>query len=77
MIVIYTQEKTYIKEDINQAQSILIDVYGKKLGEEAYITLANAPIGASYRKHGGPLIKVVDAQEASFIRKKETEAGMM
>lgn len=36
MIVIYTQDATYIKENADAAKDILCSVYGEKLGKEAY-----------------------------------------
>ena len=77
MIVIYTQDATYIKENADAAKDILCSVYGDKLGKEAYNAVNRARVGASYRKHGGPLVQVVDKKKADFIREKETTIGMM
>ncbi len=77
MIVIYTQERTYIRRDSNDARSIHLDVYGEKLGEEAYRTVNKARIGMAYRKNGGPLVRVVTKEKAAEIQEKETAIGMM
>ncbi len=77
MIVIYTQDKTYIKKDADAAKDILVSVYGDKLGVEAYTAVAGARNGASYRKNGGPLVQVVAKAKADWIREKETAIGMM
>ena len=77
MIVIYTQDKTYIRKDANSAKSLLISVYGDKLGEEAYNTMRTAREGASFRKNGGPLLRVVNQQQAAKIRDKETSIGLL
>ncbi len=44
---------------------------------EAYDTVKNAREGASYRKNGGPLVRVVSKEKAAEIREKETAIGMM
>ena len=77
MIVIYTQDKTIISKDADSARADLIDVYGEKLGAEAYAAVKNGRIGASYRKYGGPLVKVVSREDAELIQRKETAIGMM
>ena len=77
MIVIYTQDETFIRKDADSAKSELITVYGKKLGEEAYVAVKNGRIGASYRKNGGPLVRVIAEKQAGEIREKEIAAGMM
>ncbi len=77
MIVIYTQDKTYIKKDADAAKDILVSVYGDKLGAEAYAAMAGARTGVSYRKNGGPLVQVVEKEKADWIREKETVIGMM
>ena len=77
MVVIYTQDATYIRDDADAAKSVFVSVYGEKLGEEAYTAVKDARVGASYRKYGGPLIKVVTEEQAEEIRKKETYIGMM
>ena len=51
MIVIYTQNETYFRDDADTARSILTSVYGAKLGEQAYAAVKDAQIGASYRKY--------------------------
>lgn len=77
MIIIYTQEKTYIRNDADSAKDVLNTVYGEKLGMEAYAAVKDADNGTTYRKNGGPLIKVVTKEEAVKIREKETAIGMM
>ena len=49
---------------------MLFSVYGEKLGTEAYDTVKNAREGASYRKNGGPLVRVVSKEKAAEIREK-------
>lgn len=77
MIVIYTQDNTIIKNDADAARGDLINLYGEKLGMEAYVALKNGRIGASYRKYGGPLVKVLCREDAEKISIKETAIGMM
>lgn len=77
MIVIYTQDETYIRNDAEAAKSVLITVYGEKLGAEAYATVKGAREGTTYRKHGGPLVQVVSKEKAEEIREKEIAVGMM
>ena len=77
MIVIYTQDNTYIRNNADDAKSVLFSVYGEKLGGEAYAAVKDARTGTSYRKHGGPLVRVVTAEQAEEIREKEAAIGMM
>ena len=77
MIVIYTQDKTYIHEDADSAKKDMLSLYGEKLGLEAYRAVKDRPAGASYRKHGGPLITVVDREKAGWIKSKEAGIGML
>lgn len=77
MIVIYTQDETYIRSNVDEVKSILASVYGEKFGAEAYEAVKNGRDGASYRKNGGPLVQVVIDEKAEEIRKKETAIGMM
>jgi hypothetical protein len=77
MIVIYMQDKTFIRNDADTAKNVLLSIYGEKLGTEAYDTVKNAREGASYRKNGGPLVRVVSKEKAAEIREKETAIGMM
>ena len=77
MIVIYTQDNTIIRKDADSARKDLISVYGEKLGLEAYAVVKNGRIGASYRKYGGPLVRIISNIEANQIMEKETAAGMM
>ena len=77
MIIIYTQDETYIRNDADSAKEVLLTVYGEKLGSEAYAAVKDAGNGTTYRKNGGPLIRVVTMEEAVKIREKETAIGMM
>ena len=77
MIVIYTQDETFIRKDADAAKGILMSVYGEKLGMEAYNAVKNARDGKSYRKNGGPLVRVVSKEQAATIRDKETAIGLM
>lgn len=77
MIVIYTQDKTFIHKDADSAKASIIGLYGEKLGFEAYSAVNKKRTGTMYRKHGGPLIKVVSCEEAERIRMKETAIGMI
>ena len=77
MIIIFTQDETYIRNDADSAKGVLNTVYGEKLGMEAYATVKGAGNGTTYRKNGGPLIRVVTKEEAVKIREKETDIGMM
>ena len=45
MIVIYTQENTIIKNDADTAKGELINLYGEKLGVEAYVAVKGGKIG--------------------------------
>lgn len=71
MIVIYTQDNTIIRNDVDSAREDLIYLYGEKLGNEAYTVVKNGRIGTSYRKYGGPLVKVITKEEAEFVETKE------
>ncbi len=55
MIVIYTQDKTYIRNNAAAARNILLDIYGEKLGKEAYHAVNKARIGTASEKMGGRL----------------------
>lgn len=77
MIVIYTQDNTILRKDADSAREDFVNVYGEKLGAEAYAAVKNGRIGASFRKYGGPLVKVVSRKDAELIREKETAIGMM
>ena len=77
MIVIYTQDNTIIRDNADSARKDRVDLYGEKLGTEAYAAVKNGRIGAAYRQYGGPLVKVVSREDAARIREKETAAGMM
>ncbi len=59
MIVIYTQNETFIKNDAEEAKGILETVYGTKFGREAYEAVKDGRVGVIYRKNGGPLVQVV------------------
>lgn len=73
MIVIYTQDETYIRDDADAIKSVLAEVYGEKLGAEAYAAVKDAREGVVYRKHGGPLVQVVSKEKAEEIREKEQQ----
>ena len=73
MIVIYTQDNTIIRENADAAREDLISLYGEMLGAEAYEAVKKGRIGATYRKYGGPLVKVVDKTKAEYIRQKERQ----
>lgn len=76
MIVIYTQDNTIIRKDADAAREDIVNIYGEKLGAEAYAAVKNARIGAAYRKYGGPLVKVVSKKDAEAIREMEIKVGM-
>ena len=76
MIVIYTQDNTIIINDADAARGDLINLYGEKLGAEAYAAVKDAREGASYRKNGGPLVQVVSREKAEWIREKETAINL-
>lgn len=71
MIVIYSQDSTFIKKDADDAKQVLIDLYGENLGKEAYNRIYRAPVGTSFRKHGGPLVQVVTEEKARWIEERE------
>ena len=77
MIVIYTQDRTSIYEDIKAAETDIIGLYGAKFGTEACRILRDGRPGASFRRHGGPLIRIVSREEAEWVREKEKKAGML
>ena len=71
MIVIYTQDETYIRNDADAAREDLYYLYGEKLGAEAYAAVKSGRNGSAYRKYGGPLVRVVTKEEAEEIRIRE------
>ncbi|MBR6158471.1 MAG: hypothetical protein IKQ27_16075 [Lachnospiraceae bacterium] len=77
MIVVYTQDATYIKKDADAAKDVLLSVYGEKLGAEAYAAVKNGREGTTYRVHGGPRVEIVSKEKAEWIKEKETAIGMM
>ena len=77
IIVVYTQDRTYICQEGDDIRKTLISVYGEKLGNEAFHAVSKAPYGSMYRKDGGPLVQVVDNDMAEKIREKERSNGMM
>jgi len=77
MIIIYTQDKTYIHKDADSAKADLISAYGTKFGCEAYENVKKAREGTRYRKNGGPLVCVVGKKEADKISEKESMIGMI
>ena len=76
MIIMYTQDKTYIYDDVDLAKKDLLSVYGIKLGTEAYEKIKHAREGTRYRKNGGPLVCVVNKEKASEIAARESLIGM-
>lgn len=52
-------------------------LYGRKFGIEAYNAVMDGRTGTSYRKYGGPLIRVVTAEEAGKTAVLERRAGML
>lgn len=77
MIVIYTQDKTYIRNNAEDAKSVLFSAYGAKLGAEAFDTVRGSRIGTAYQKYGGPLVRVVTKEQAADIYEKEKSIGMI
>lgn len=77
MVVIYAQEGTYLRSDMLDALDVLDEVYGPKLAQDAYNKLKDAPVGFSFRKNGGALVKIVSKQQAEEIRQKERAIGML
>lgn len=77
MVAIFTGDATYIKSDIDEAFDTFVEVYGSKLADEAYNKLKNAPLGFSYRKNGGPLIKIISKEDANIIKDKERSLGRL
>lgn len=77
MIIIFDQNKTYIKNNLREASELIKTIYGEKLGLEAIKALNNECIGSSWRKNGGPLIQIVNKEKANWIREKETAIDMM
>lgn len=59
------------------AKNDLISLYGKKLGTEAHQAIKSERIGASFRKYGGPLIRVISEADAEIILEKERSVEMM
>ena len=77
MIVIYTQDETYIKDNADVALPILNSIYGEKLAQEAYNTIRNGRIGTIYRKYGGPRVEVVSEERGEWIREREREISRL
>lgn len=77
MVVIYSQEFTAIKNNAKEAKEMILSLYGDKLGNEAYETIKSEIKGVSYRKNGGPLIRVISSADACEIRRHEQEIGML
>lgn len=44
MIVIYTQDGTYIRSDADSARDVLIAVYGEKIGAEAHAAVKRCAV---------------------------------
>ena len=68
MIIIYDQDKTYIYNDLGDAEETIIALYGAKLGREACTAMKNGRTGTVYRRHGGPRIEIVSDADAERIR---------
>lgn len=77
MVVIYTQDETFIRNTLKDAEDILLDVYGSKFTQEILKTMDDRKVGASFRAKGGLLVRIVSSEDAQAIRKKEIEIGMM
>lgn len=77
MVVIYTQDGTLIHRDADSAKKRFLRLYGRKFGIEAYNAVMGGRAGTSYRKYGGPLIRVVTAEEAGKTAVLERRAGML
>lgn len=77
MIVIYTQDRTSIYEDVKTAEADIMELYGTKFGTEACSILKDGRPGSSFRRHGGPLIRTVSREEADWIKEKEKKADML
>ena len=75
MIVIYSQDETFIKDNTDAALPIFTNLYGPKLAKEAYDAVKNARVGTSYRKYGGPFVQVVSEERAEWIRENEQSIG--
>ena len=71
MIIIYDMDETYFSRNADEVKPLLLELYGNKFGEEAYDFLKKAPVGSSYRRYGGPLVKVVEKDE--WFRAQELE----
>lgn len=64
MIIIYDQDKTYIYNDLGDAEETIIALYGAKLGREACTAMKNGRTGTVYRQHGGPRVEIVSEADA-------------
>ncbi len=74
MIAIFSQDGTWIHNDADDAKDRLVELYGDRLGLMAFTCIKGAPVGASFRKNGGPLVQVVDKEKAAWILGKESFA---
>lgn len=77
MVVIFSQDRTWIHNNADDAKATLLQIYGSKLGMEAFNRIQHAPEGTSYRQSGGLLVQVVSKEKAAWIREKENALGMM
>ncbi len=77
MVAIFSQDKTWILSNADDAKATLLQIYGNKLGMEAFNRIQHAPEGTSYRQSGGPLVQVVSKEKAAWIKEKESALGMM
>ena len=74
MIVVYMPDETRMYENAEEARIPLLEIYGSKLGKSAYDTVLQ---GKNFRENGGPLVKIVNQEEAKLVREKEVSIGMM
>ena len=77
MVVIFSQDRTWIHNNADDAKATLLELYGNKLGIEAFNRIQHAPEGTTYRQSGGPLVQVVNKEKAAWIRDKESTLGML
>ena len=68
MIAIYSQDSTEVFDDARAARVRIYELYGDKIGAEAYEAAVH---GADFRKHGGPLVQNISEEKAKWILEKE------
>lgn len=66
MIIIYTQDKTFIRDDADAARSVLLAAYGEKLGEDAYAIVKNSRTGVTC--HRPYILRICPTEEEDFNR---------